>query len=260
MMISADGLRLWAVHKMIGKTSVIDLEQRSIVIFLDTGTESNHPNFAVLDGITHAFVTVAATNETRVWRQDTSVLVPVFVGSIPSSGVQPHGIWGSPDGTRMYTVNEHSDTVDIIDTSSMEVVDTLPVGQEGQALVYVANAVPWPANGTESLGTQGLGKSCENRLIDVTDSTDGTALLTVRELEGVDMLQIVGRSLEINQTYIATAVCNACGGDRLKLVSFKATMPVRGNPDCAVAPQVMSFQPFFENYDLESLDLWKVEE
>ncbi|EHL03005.1 hypothetical protein M7I_0976 [Glarea lozoyensis 74030] len=75
----------------------------------------------------------------------------------------------------------------------MEVVDTLPVGQEGQALVYVANAVPWPANGTESLGTQGLEKN-------VTGSPGGTALFTIRQIEGVDMLQIAGRSLEINQT------------------------------------------------------------
>jgi DNA-binding beta-propeller fold protein YncE len=123
MMISADGLRLWVVHKMVGKTSVIDLQKLSIVTVIDTGTESNHPNFAIINGTTHAFVTVAATNETRVWRQDSPSSIPVFVKSVRASGIEPHGIWESPDNTRMYTVNEHSDTLDVIDTSSLTVID-----------------------------------------------------------------------------------------------------------------------------------------
>lgn len=70
-----------------------------------------------------------------------SPLRTAFLKSIPASGIQPHGIWCSPDNTRIYAVNEHSDTVDVIDTSSLSVVDTLKVGQEGQALIYVAGAV-----------------------------------------------------------------------------------------------------------------------
>ena len=40
------------------------------------------------------------------------------------TGIEPHGIWCSPDNIRMYVVNEHSDTVDVIDTSSLEIVKT----------------------------------------------------------------------------------------------------------------------------------------
>jgi YVTN family beta-propeller protein len=258
MMLSADGLRLWVVHKMVGQTSVIDLHKRSIVTVLDTGAESNHPNFAIINGTTHAFVTVAATNETRVWRQDSSSSVPIFVGSVKSSGVEPHGIWGSPDSTRMYTVNEHSDILDVIDTYSLKVIASVPVGQESQALVYIANAVPLPATGKENLGTQGLQKRCENRLIGVTNSTRASALVTIRQLEGVDMLQIIGRTLELNQTYVATAACKGCNGGRNQLVTFKATTPAPNTLDCAVAPQILSFLPFFTNYDVDSLEIHKV--
>ncbi|KAG9230613.1 nitrous oxide reductase [Amylocarpus encephaloides] len=257
MMISADGLRLWAVHKKIGKTSIIDLSARKVVTVLDTGAESNHPNFATIKNITYGFLTVAATNETRVWRQERPSSIPVFVHSIPSSGVEPHGIWGSPDGTRMYIVNEHSDTLDVVDTSTMKVITSLVVGQESQALVYVAGAVPSPATGTENLGTQGLDKRCENRLIRVTNSTDASALFTIRQLEGLEMLQIIGRTLEINQTYVATAACKTCNGGRLQIVSFKATVPMPGKLGCAVAPQVLSFLPFFTNYEIESLQVGK---
>jgi len=258
MMISADGSRLWVVHKMIGKTSIIDLQTNLIVTFLDTGLESNHPNFAIVSGTTYGFVTVAATNETKVYQQDSPSSVPIFVKSIKSSGIEPHGIWGSPDNTRMYAVNEHSDTMDTIDTSTMSIISSLPVGQESQALVFVAGAVPSPHTGTENLGQQGLGKRVENRLISVTNSTKATALFTVRELDGLDMFQVIGRSLEINQTYVATAECNGCNGARLQVVSFKATTPIVGELGCAVAPQVLSFLPFFKNYDINSLALAKL--
>ncbi|KAH7370152.1 nitrous oxide reductase [Rhexocercosporidium sp. MPI-PUGE-AT-0058] len=259
MMISADGSRLWAVHKMIGKTSIIDLETRAVVTVLDTGLESNHPNFAIINGTTFGFITVAASNETRVYQQDTPSSNPIFVESIPASGIEPHGIWGSPDNRFMYWVNEHSDTVDVLDLRTMSVISTLPVGQESQALVFVANAVPISSNTTsgENLGRQGLDKRVENRLISVTNSTKATALFTIRELDGLDMVQIIGRSLQINQTYVATAACTGCGGEatRLSIVKFKATVPIPGELGCAVAPQVLSFLPFFDNYDIDSLEL-----
>lgn len=255
MMISADGLRLWAVHKMIGKTSIIDLSTRTVVGVLDTGAESNHPNFAIVNGTTYGFVTVAATNETKVYSQNSPSEMPVFFTSIRASGIEPHGIWGSPDNTRMYWVNEHSDTMDIVDTSSMSIVASVPIGQESQALIFVAGAVPGSATGTENLGTQGLNKTVENILINVTNSTNATALITVREANGLDMFQIIGRNLEINQTYAATAICKTCGGNRLQIVEFEATTPIKGTLDCAVAPQVLAFLSFFDNYEIDSVEI-----
>lgn len=42
MMISADGQRLWLVHKNVRK---LPLSTRNVIAFLDTGSETNHPNF-----------------------------------------------------------------------------------------------------------------------------------------------------------------------------------------------------------------------
>lgn len=97
MMISANGESLWAAHKMTGQVSVIDLAARKVVAILDTGTETNHPNFAVINGTNYGFVTVAALNATKVYRQARAEDVPVLVKTIAMTGIQPHPIWPSPD-------------------------------------------------------------------------------------------------------------------------------------------------------------------
>ncbi|KUJ10874.1 uncharacterized protein LY89DRAFT_251745 [Mollisia scopiformis] len=212
MMISADGLRLWVVHKMVGKTSIIGLLTRTVVGVLDTGAESNHPIFAIVNGSIYSFVTVAATNETKVYSQDCPSTMPLFVTSIKVSGIEPHGIWGSLDETRIYWGNEHSDTMDVADTSSMRLFASVPAGQESQVLVYVAGAVPAASNDTENLGTQGQEKGVENHLINVTNSINSTALITIGGLNGLDIFHMIGRDLEINQRHVATAICTGCGG------------------------------------------------
>ena len=261
MAISQDGRSIWAAHKMVGKVSVIDLTQQKVIAVLTTGPETNHPNFAVVNGTSYGFVTVAALNQTQVFRQDSPSLSPVYVGAIQASGIEPHGLWPSLDGTRMYIVNEHSDTVDVADTSTLEVLDTVKVGQEGQALVYVANAVP-TGTGTQNLGTQGLNLQVENRLFDV-QNLPGTlpgnatgppsALLTVRAASGLDMFQLIGRNLKLNGTYVAEARLNqGLGGSQpIPLVQFVASTPAAGG--CATAPQVLAFFKFFGVYDIESV-------
>ncbi|KAK3175444.1 hypothetical protein K4F52_010259, partial [Lecanicillium sp. MT-2017a] len=195
MMLSADGSRLWLAHKMTGQVSIISTRQLRVIAVLETGLETNHPNFAVINGTTHGFVTVAALNMTKVYAQPDPDAAPEYVGSIRASGIEPHGLWPSPDNSRMYIVNEHSDTVDIVDLTihPPTVVQTIRVGQEGQALVYVANAVPC-GSGTQNLGTKGLfGRPVLNKVI----TTDGdakapqaaTALVTIRHQQGLDMFQ-----------------------------------------------------------------------
>lgn len=282
MMLSADGARLWVAHKMIGQTSIIDLSTREIVTFLPTGPETNHPNFAVLDNTTYGFVTVAAINGTKVYRQDTPATIPVFIKTIPASGIEPHGLWPSPDNTRMYVVNEHSDTVDVIDTSTLSVIDTLSVGQEGQALVFVAGAVPSSTNRstyTANLGRQGLSERVESVLVLVlsnanpSTATNGSALITVRQLPGLDMLQVIGRHLRANVTYTVSAspmispmrqggwLGEWLGGwhggrhgeIRIPLVEFNATVP--DPTGCEVAPQVLGFVKVFGVYAVESFQV-----
>ena len=254
MMLSADGLSLWVAHKMVGKISVISTARRQLVSVLDTGLETNHPNFAVLNGTNHGFVTVAALNLTKVYAQPDPNQPPQYVTSIPASGVEPHGLWPSPDNTHMYIVNEHSDTVDFVDLASMTVTKTVNVGQEGQALIYVADAVP-QGSGTQNLGRQGLfAQPAANKLVQVQgEAPNGTALVTVRPQNGLDMFQIIGRSLKLNATYTASAVCLNCSGARIPLVDFVASTPT--TTGCGGAPQVLAFFKFQGVYDLDSVQV-----
>ncbi len=249
MMLSADGNILWVAHKKVGKVSVIDLQQRKIVTFVDTGPETNHPNFIDLNNTTYVFITVAGLNETKVYRQDSPSQLPVYVDAVKSSGVQPHGLWPSPDNTRIFIVNEHSDTADVVDTSTLKVIHTMKVGQESQALVYVAGAVT-SGNGTQNLGRQGLDLKVENRLIPMSNQPNSSSLITVRAVSGLDMFQVIGSGLKVNTTYVASASCLDCKGVRIPLLEFSGMPTGHG---CATAPQVLGFFKFFDVYDLKSV-------
>lgn len=274
MMLSADGARLWAAHKLAGVVSIISTASRRVVAVLDTGPETNHPNFASISAAngttatTYGFVTVAARDATRVYAQPDAEAAPRWVRDVQSSGVEPHGLWPSADNARMYVVNEHSDTVDEIDLTRGEdgfrVVRTVGVGQEGQALVYVSNAVP-EGGGAQNLGTQGLvsgGSAVLNRVVEVVDGGGGdnsssspSALVTVRPAVGLDMFQDIGRNLRLNATYEVSAACGRCGGVRIPLLDFVASMPIPGQAGCATAPQVLGFFKFDGVYDVDSLQV-----
>ncbi|KAK1237158.1 hypothetical protein MKX07_006037 [Trichoderma sp. CBMAI-0711] len=260
MMISPDGQRLWTAHKMVGKVSVIDLVKRRVVGVMDTGAETNHPNFAVINGTMHGFVTVASTNQTLMYAQPDSSQMPVLLGAIQASGVEPHGLWPSADNTRLYVVNEHSDTVDFIDltVSPPKVVKTVNVGQEGQAIIYVSGAVSAASNGTQNLGRQGLfDKPALNKILtevqpqsSINSKAPASCLVTVRPEVGLDMFQVIGRNLAFNTTYTVSATV----ADRLiPLVDFNATAPM--GDGCGTAPQVLSFFKFIGVYELEDLVL-----
>ncbi|GIZ48308.1 hypothetical protein CKM354_001137500 [Cercospora kikuchii] len=261
MMLSADGNRLWAAHKMSGQVSVIDVTARKVVSVLETGPETNHPNFAVVNGTTYGWVSVGSMNATRVYYQPSPDSEPIHIKDVRQSGIQPHGLWPSADNTRMYVVNEHSDTVDVIDTSSMEVVDTFSVGQEGQALIYVSNAIPSDDAASqeasrERLGKQGLGMRVESLLLPVEGNNTkaiANAQVTIRQTSGLDMFQVIGRNLLLNGTYTVSAKCKACDqkSPRTPLVSFNASMPTASG--CGSAPQVLAFFRFFDTYDLKTI-------
>jgi YVTN family beta-propeller protein len=257
MMISADGKRLWAAHKMVGKVSIISLTQRKVIGVLDTGPETNHANFADINGTVHGFVTVAAMNLTKVYTQPDPDAEPVYLTSIMASGIEPHGLWPSPDNTHMYIVNEHSDTVDFVNLSTMTVEKTVKVGQEGQALIYVAGAVPGGCGaGTKNLGRQGLfSQPALNKLLtgEQTDNMTSTALITIRPQQGLDMFQVIGRDLKLNTTYTVSGSCSKCNGLQIPLVDFSASIPT--GIGCGTAPQVLAFFKFNGVYDIGSLQL-----
>jgi YVTN family beta-propeller protein len=257
MMLSADGGSLWAAHKMTGQMSVIDLAARKVISVLETGAETNHPQFAYPHGQTHVFVTVAALNETKVYLQPSPDKPPTYLTSIRSTGIEPHGLWANPSNTRLYIANEHSDTMDIVDLETLKVIDTLQIGQETQAVVYVSNAVP-EGNGRQNLGTQGLIKEPRpaNAIVRVTGPNtpaNGSALITVRPASGVDEFQVIGRNIHANSSYTVYARCLQCPhGLQIPLVSFTAAKTPTG---CGDAPQVLSFFKWFGVWELNSIKI-----
>jgi YVTN family beta-propeller protein len=261
MMLSADGKSLWAAHKMTGQVSVIDTAARKVISILETGAETNHPNFVIVNGTTYGWVSVGSLNATRIYQQSAPHLAPVHIKDVRQSGVQPHGLWPSADNTRMYIINEHSDTVDVVDTSLMKVVDTIAVGQESQALIYVPNAISSDlssqAQSRENLSRQGLGMRVESKLLPVFDGNgtkpNANAQVTVRQIAGLDMVQVIGRNLVLNRTYTLSAECRRCRGARLPLVSFNASMPTTSG--CGSAPQTLAFLRFFDVYDMSTVEV-----
>lgn len=254
MMLSADSKNLWVAHKNTEKTSVINLTTHTIVTFLNTGLETNHLNFAIINSTLYTFITSAVMNEIMVYWQDSTGSIPIFVKSVRFSGIKPHGIWGSSDNTHMYTVNEHSDTIDVIDTQSLTVIHSIKVSQESQALIYVVDAVT-SSNSTQNLSHEGLNKQIENQLIAVTNSLKATALIMIHELVSLDMFQIISCNLEINQMYMAQAMCKMCHRGTVPIVKFKAVVSMIDHMGCAVAPQVLSFLKFFDVYDIDIIIL-----
>ncbi len=242
MALAPDGTELWAAHKKAGKVSVIDLTAGRVSSVLTTGPDTNHPAFVTTPRAGFVYLTVGGENTTKIYRRNKG-RAPIQVGAVPSSGVEPHGIWPSPDNSTVYVVNEHSDSVDVIDTSSRTRTTTLRVGQEGQALVYVAGAVP-SGNGTQHLTRQGLDQPVRNADATVT-AGPGKVGVTVRAVAGLDMVQLQGSGLTPGATYHVSA---RHGDDQLPLLDI--TADAKG-----AVPQTLAFMKFLGTYDITSVQV-----
>ena len=97
--VSADGKQVWFTLKDSGKTQIMDAAPPFAIIgTLATGPITNHVTCVDNAKGHFAYVTVGGTDEVKVYRRE-----PPFeqVTTIPT-GPLPHGIWGSPDGARVY--------------------------------------------------------------------------------------------------------------------------------------------------------------
>ena len=154
-----------------------------------------------------AYVTVGSLDEVKVYRRE-----PPFnqVATIPT-GALPHGIWGSPDGSRVYIGLENEAKVQAIDTATNKVVATVPCGQLPQALVYVPNAAVHTEEGSTAnllpLATLKESKTYQLRPKDETQKA--RASVTVISLGLIDQVQIAASGLAPGQEYTLSMVNTA---------------------------------------------------
>jgi YVTN family beta-propeller protein len=235
--ISPDGRELWLGHPFTGQTTVVDAQRMRVLTILNTGPRTNHPQFITKsDGQNYAYVTVGGLNETLVFKRGGAH--PVLVRTIQDHGYGPHGIWPSPDNSRVYVALQNSDAVDVIDTATDTVIDTLHVGQDPMALVYVAGAVP-QGDGRNGLSRQGLGRPVETTSVEIRGAS-GTAALTVRSLNGVDELVLNVRGLPANAMF----TLNGVRSDGTTAPLFSITTNASGSVD-----QALAYTNFFGIYD-----------
>jgi YVTN family beta-propeller protein len=131
---------------------------------------------------------------------------------------------------------QYSDAVDVIDTRSMKVIDTLRIGQSPMALVYVARTSP---GSTAHLGRQGLGQRIENYPIDV-QGVAGAGNAHVRALPGVDEVHVDVRGLPANRAFTVYATR---GNNATALLTAHSNA-------MGVIPEALAYVSFFANrYD-----------
>jgi YVTN family beta-propeller protein len=201
--LTPDGRELWLGHPFTGQITVIDTRRMRVLTILNTGPRTNHAQFITKpDGHEYAYVTVGGLNETLVYRLNGAH--PQLIRRINDHGFGPHGIWPSPDNSRIYVALQNSDAVDVIDTATDTVLKTLHVGQDPMALVYVADAVP-VGNGTRGLSRQGLDRPVANIAVQARGAS-GTGALTVRALDDTDQLVFSAHGLPAHQTFTLNGI------------------------------------------------------
>ena len=234
--ITPDGEELWLGHPGTGHTTVIDARTLEVKAVLETGPRTNHPNFVTRDGIDYAYVTVGGLNQTKVFRRGDGE--PEQVAVIEHEGAAPHGIWPSPDNSRLYVVLQKSDVLDIIDTATNEVIATLSVGQDPQALVYVAGA----ASGADApnLGRQGLDQRVENLAIEVRGAEGASAAANIRQVAGTEEIDITASGLPAGQSFTVFAQDQDGGTHPIRSITADQ------NGDVGEA---LAYADFFDVYD-----------
>ncbi len=176
-------------------------------------------------------MTVGGLDEIKVYRRGPGAPEPDGT-PIATGGKAPHGIWPSPDNSRMYVALQKSDEVIVIDTATRRVLHRLPVGQDPQALVYLAQTDGAPSAPTQ----QGLGSRVASFPLTTTvTGAKGTA--TVRGVTGLDEVDVTASGLAPKTSYDIYAQ----GGNGVAKV-LTVTSDDNGGIDEALA-----FVAFFDN-------------
>ena len=217
---SPDGKEVWLTHKDVGKTTIVDAQTFSVLGVIDTGPTTNHVNFVTRTDGDFAYVTVGGENLVKVYRRNGGT--PTLIGTI-ATGDDPHGLWPSPDNSRVYVCLENQDAVQVVDTATRSVIATLKIGQMCQALVYVANAVP-SGDGLSGLTQQNVNLRIRSTKLIIAGG--GEAEVVMRELQGVDSVDVQAKGLVVGQTYRVFA--SSASGAQQFIADFKADANGKG--------------------------------
>ena len=246
---------MWFTLKDSGKTQIMSAEPPFAILgTIDSGPITNHVTCVDNAQGHFAYVTVGSLDEVKVYRREPP-FEPVAV--IPT-GALPHGIWGSPDGSRVYIGLENEAKAQAIDTLTNKVGATIPVGQLPQALVYVPNAAAHVGENGEAslLPLSTLKESKTYQLRPKDESQKARASVTVISLGLIDQVQVAASGLAPGQEYTLSLVDAASEPHvRVPLTKTKASPagniiantlgPVRGSSSGQVGamPTVFVLEP-----------------
>lgn len=193
--LAVDQDEVWFTLKDTGKTQVVMAKPPfTVLATLDTGPITNHVTLVNNSKGRFAYITIGGKNEVKVY--DRSSMPPKLIATI-KTGDLPHGIWGSPDGAKVYIGLENGDAVQAIDTATNQIIATIPVGQLPQALVYVPNAA---TTGTDNLKPLSEAESAFH--IELTSPNSAAhATVVINSLGLIDQLQIAASGLEPGKKY-----------------------------------------------------------
>jgi YVTN family beta-propeller protein len=230
-----DGKQVWFTLKDTGRTQVFDARPPFAPLkTLDTGPITNHVNFARNAKGTFAYVTVGGLNEVKVLRTDNfEQVATIQVGNLP------HGVWPSGDGTRVYVGLENADALAAIDTSTNNVIATIPIGQAAQALAYIPNAVP-DGDGTQNLQPLGIaGQAAYLALAPATGAKPTDKLPTSVSLFDQGLTQVLEAAvtgLVPRQPYVIALAAKPDGSGPLEPLAAFMTNPAGSAIVNAVGP------------------------
>jgi len=239
-----DGGQVWFTLKDTGKVQVFDAQPPfALLKTLDTGPITNHVNIVRNANGIFAYVTIGGANEIQVYRtNDFSKVATIPVGKLP------HGIWPSGDGTRVYVGLENEDRLVAIDTLTNKVIATSPIGQAGQAVVYVPNAIPLMSEngnaavperaGTENLQPLGVaGLSTQLWLAPPGQKPDKAPTSVSLSDQGlVQVLEASVTGLEPGKPYVLALSNEAAGGGALQPLQGFMTNPAGAAVVNAIGP------------------------
>eukprot|EP00877_Chromochloris_zofingiensis_P007628 jgi/Chrzof1/3118/Cz12g12190.t1 len=218
---SPDGRQVWFTLKDSGRVQVIDARPPfHTITVIKTGPITNHMNFAVTARGQFAYVSVGGLSHVKVFTTNNT---PKLIATVPT-GDNPHGLWPSGDGKRIYVGLQSGNAVAAIDTLSNQVIANIAIGGQGpMGMVYIPGAVP-TGNGTTNLSPQDAEatSALHIKLISASSKTVQSAVV-INKQGLIDQLEAGVTGLQPGKTYVIALANSPTGGGALEPVcSFTA--------------------------------------